>query len=75
MAFTPKAALVQYNRGTPQFTGVYACRVPLRDSVLCEDRFLVWMNDEKRWYYPSSDQRFRNEVKGWVGPLQRRIHG
>jgi hypothetical protein len=64
--------MITYTTDTdPTQTGVYACRVPMDDSVLMEDKFLMWF--EGRWSYPGSDQRYRGEVIGWVGPLQRKI--
>lgn len=58
----------------PSEAGVYACRVPM-DAVpgFYEDKFLCW--DALGWSYPASDQRYRGEVVGWIGPLQRRMSG
>lgn len=64
--------LITYNQGDPTETGVYACRVPCDyDDFLQEDIFLMWF--EGRWGYQRSDQNYRGEVLGWVGPLQRRV--
>lgn len=62
---------VQYEEiGLPQATGVYACRVDdPRGTGLVVDVFLMWFNG--RWSFLSSDQNFRGEVHGWVGPLPR----
>lgn len=64
--------MIQYTTGSPTETGVYACRV--RDDVhpelLC-DRFFLW--HEGAWWFPLSDQRYRGEVLGFVGPLQRKF--
>jgi hypothetical protein len=65
--------LVTYNtEGDPVESGVYACRIP--DSIcdgLLLDRFLLWYDGG--WQYCGSDQRYRGLVKGWIGPLQRRL--
>lgn len=67
--------LICYESGTPELTGVYACRVPYngvdKDSGLLEDIFLTWF--EEAWWYMSSDAKYRGEVLGWVGPLQRKM--
>lgn len=66
--------MVEYNFGTPVGPGVYACRVPSENwAGLYEDEFLMWFDG--RWTYPGSDQRYRGEVTGWIGPLQRRMAG
>jgi hypothetical protein len=68
----PDVAVVEYNTDDPIRTGVYACRVPSdRLPGLHEDKFLMWMDG--RWSYPGSDQNYRGDVDGWVGPLQRRM--
>lgn len=54
----------------PSETGVYACRVPMTD-VLYKDEFLMWFGG--CWNHLGSDQRYRGEVIGWIGPLQRRM--
>jgi hypothetical protein len=61
--------LTYEEESVPSKAGVYACRVPDKQVSLLLDRFLVWYQGS--WYYPSSDQRFRGEVKGWIGPLPR----
>jgi len=65
--------IIEYATGRlPSRVGVYACRVPDLDAPhLLQDQFLVYMEGE--WCYLGSDQRFRGEVKGWIGPLQRRL--
>lgn len=62
---------VQYEEiGLPQDTGVYACRVDdPRGSGLVVDVFLMWFAG--RWSYLGSDQNFRGDVHGWIGPLPR----
>lgn len=65
--------LIAYNEtDDPTENGVYACRVP-RGNVpgLYEDEFLMWYDGQ--WGYLGSDQRYRGEVFGWIGPLQRRM--
>lgn len=65
-------SLIDYTKGTPNKTGVYAVRTPMDEAPdLLEDRFLLWF--EGKWWYPRSDQRYRGEVMGFVGPLARRI--
>lgn len=67
-------ALVSYEtEQDPSEMGVYACRVPMRDVPgFYEDKFLCW--DAFGWHYPSSDQKYRGEVVGWIGPLQRHMN-
>ena len=62
---------IQYEEiGLPQDTGVYACRVDdPHGRGLVVDIFLMWFNG--RWCYLNSDQFFRGEVHGWIGPLPR----
>jgi hypothetical protein len=66
----PKLA---YTQGQdPTTTGVYACRVPHPVATnITEDKFLIWFDG--RWRYLGSDQNYRGEVAGWVGPLPRRL--
>jgi hypothetical protein len=64
---------IEYTTGrNPATNGVYACRCPrkLFDSVLKEDYFLTYLNG--KWYHVGSDQAFRGEVSGWIGPLNRK---
>lgn len=66
--------LVHYETGTPEQVGVYACRVPLNDHEelpLLDDVFLMWY--ENKWWYLGSDQWYRGDVLGFVGPLARQI--
>ena len=61
---------IKYNTGfNPSEKGVYACRIP--SDILadfCEDKFLLWYDG---WCYLGSDQNYRGEVVGWLGPLER----
>ena len=65
--------VIQYNTEyDPTENGVYACRIPsTRLPGLWDDEFLMWYNG--RWGYCGSDQRYRGEVTGWIGPLQRKM--
>ncbi len=66
--------MVKYNKGDPTETGVYACRIPsihAPDSGLLQDIFLMWYHEH--WWNLGSDQGYRGEVLGWVGPLQRKM--
>ena len=64
------ASPLAYSTGQPSRTGVYACRVRIDYAPdLLEDIFLMWFED--RWWYCRSDQRYRGEVLGWLGPLPR----
>jgi hypothetical protein len=63
---------IKYNTSEdPKYVGVYACRIPHNSSLLLEDKFLMWIDN--KWWYPGSDQKYRGEVLGWIGPLQRKI--
>jgi hypothetical protein len=54
----------------PTIDGIYACRVDHPDMPgFHTDRFLQL--HKGRWGYPGSDQRFRGEIHGWVGPIPR----
>lgn len=66
-------AIVDYTTDKdPSEVGVYACRVPLHGlETLLEDKFLIWI--ENAWWHIGSDQRYRGEVIGWVGPLRRKF--
>lgn len=63
--------------GDPVEKGVYACLTPLYSEdgreigSLTEDKFFLW--DGKDWFFRFSDQRYRGEVLGWIGPLQRKL--
>ena len=64
--------LVQYNQtDDPEENGVYACRMKSDVSNLHIDRFLSWFDGQ--WYFMGSDQKYRGNVTGWIGPLQRRM--
>ena len=65
--------VIQYViEGNPTEVGVYACRVPSQHGrFLLDDKFLMWFSGE--WSYPGSDQKYRGDVIGWIGPLQRRM--
>lgn len=66
--------MIEYRSGRPTENGVYACRLPIMksgDSVtIFEDRFMTFMNGQ--WFYPRSDQKYRDDVHHWIGPLQRK---
>jgi hypothetical protein len=69
--------VISYNVGAdPTEKGVYACRIPFyaedgrEIGSLQDDKFLVW---DGGWYHRMSDQSYRGEVIGWIGPLQRRV--
>lgn len=54
----------------PTTNGVYACRVDNLDMPgFQKDEFL--MLHSGHWTYLGSDQRFRGELYGWVGPIPR----
>lgn len=63
--------MIAYRTGDPQEKGVFACRVKLLPADLPEDKFLVRMDG--KWWYQWSDQEYRGEVLGWVGPLERKV--
>jgi hypothetical protein len=65
--------MISYNTtDDPTERGVYACRVPHELPGLYKDEFLSWING--KWGYLGSDQNYRGEVIGWIGPLQRRMN-
>lgn len=64
--------MVEYDQHQePTEVGVYACRVPADAPGLLDDKFLLW--HERKWWFLGSDQRYRGEVVGWIGPLQRKM--
>jgi hypothetical protein len=67
--------MIRYNtENDPDERGIYACRVPADNLPgFHTDKFLMWFKDE--WSHIGSDQKYRGEVTGWIGPLQRRMNG
>lgn len=69
----PRVGWITYQTGTPDKTGVYACRVESVDGLPepfdVEDKFLMW--HDNRWWHIGSSQSFRPQVYGWIGPLER----
>lgn len=64
---------IPYQKGTPDAFGVYAVRVPCpHGSGMLTDMFLIWDSTVAHWFYCGSDQRYRGEVVGFLGPLQRK---
>ena len=69
--------MLEYSKGTPEETGIYAVRTPVlpvitvRSEQLCEDAFMYW--DGRHWSHVGSSLNFRGEVIGFIGPL-RRMH-
>jgi hypothetical protein len=57
----------------PVQTGVYACRVESDMEGFHQDCFL--MRSEDKWFYCMSDQKYRGQVFGWIGPLPRTKDG
>lgn len=57
-------------RFEPTKTGVYACRVDNLDMPgFHKDEFLFYIDGQ--WSYLGSDQKYRGEVHGFVGPIPR----
>lgn len=66
-------SVIEYTVGErPAESGVYACRVQsdVGPSWL-EDKFLLW--DGQSWWHLRSSIQYRDDVIGWIGPLQRRL--
>lgn len=65
--------MISYKTGcNPEERGVYACRIENPDvPQLLKDVFLMWFDNQ--WGYTGSDQKYRGEVLGWIGPLQRKL--
>lgn len=61
--------MIELSEGNPAERGVYVAWVNPEDSAFrfAERIFLIW--DGTRWYYPMSDQCYRDTVYGWAGPL------
>ena len=52
----------------PVVDGLYVAYVdPDLDIPYAQKIFLMWMNN--RWGYPGSDQKYRGNVYGWLGPI------
>lgn len=67
-------AIVKYQTGTPEQTGVYACRAEDPACLqLQTDKFMLWRND--RWHHPGTGIQFPHYAKvlGWIGPLSRMV--
>lgn len=56
----------------PTENGVYACRVVVGSSPFFEDIFLLRMDGQ--WWHLGSDCKYRRDVAGWIGPLQRKMN-
>lgn len=57
---------IKINKGLPEKFGMYVVYVFLIKSII-ERKLLMFCNDV--WFYPSSDQKYRGEILGWIGPL------
>lgn len=58
---------IKINTGNPKKKGVYVCYVDLPiESKFMEKKLLFWYDE---WMYLGSDQRCREEVHCWIGPL------
>ena len=51
--------------------GVYLIYTDLfgTESEILSKELMVFMLEENTWYYPRSDQHFRDPVYGWIGPF------
>lgn len=59
---------MQINTGNPEKNGMYVCYVDIPiESKFMEKKLLFWYDSE--WMYPGSDQRCREYVNCWIGPL------
>lgn len=56
---------MEIQKGEPPHNGMYVCYLPMVMGY--ERKLLMWFGG--RWSYPSSDQFYRDEVFGWIGPL------
>ena len=52
--------------GNPSQAGMYVCFVEAGVSQYPEKKLLMWYDG---WSYPSSDQKYRGIIYGWIGPL------
>jgi len=58
----------EINDGDPPERGTYVAYVNDEGLVRFAGRkMLNW--DGQKWSYPMSDQRYRDHVYGWIGPL------
>lgn len=62
--------MIEISEGKPIERGSYVAWVNPADNAFrfAERIFLIW--DGNTWYYPMSDQRYRDTVYGWAGPLK-----
>jgi len=54
--------------GTPASNGLYVAYI--NDEHVrthAAKRLMMWFDG--KWYYPGSDQSYRDHVYGWIGPL------
>jgi hypothetical protein len=59
---------MEINQGSPEEPGLYVAYVRSGFTTSYAEKMLL-MNIDGRWGYPSSDQNYRGEVLGWIGPL------
>lgn len=59
--------MITIETGTPISNGMYVAYVegPLKNFLKKE--LLMWV--QNKWSYPSSDQNYRGQIYGWIGPL------
>ncbi len=54
----------------PTEVGLYACRAQdVHGRRIALDMFLARL--ENKWWVPWSEEEFKGEVYGWIGPLPR----
>lgn len=52
----------------PESNGVYVAYVDHENGGKFAAKIILVFQDGE-WYYLGSDQRYRGEVHGWIGPL------
>lgn len=60
---------MDYEEGNkPMLSGLYVAYVNGPVTVSADRVLLMYMRDQG-WYYPHSDQKYRDTIYGFVGPL------
>lgn len=58
---------VELEEDSPTIAGIYVAYVNGSLPMVANRVLLFW--DGSKWLYPLSDQKYRDHVYGWVGPL------
>ena len=57
---------IEINTGKPDKAGMCVCYIESEVGGYPDKKLLMWFDG---WWYPSSDQKFRGVVFGFIGPI------